>query len=298
MYQRAATGRRVRAHTRAPSPSPSYTACPSPPALALAVFSTLLFVAFTVARAGGRFAHLDLRIAARLVGLSDRHHLLRALHPLVHLGDLAFVCAVAGGASLILRLRGYRRAWSPLAFGLLSWPIELICKSIVPQPPILGSPRDIVHLGDLVRGPAATAFLDWLRGATPGGLDSLLRHAGSTALPLTSSYPSGSAARGTFVLGLLIWAALRARIPVLSALAALALLLPMAALGFSLVIFNWHWPVEVAGGYLLGLALLAAALAIIRPPPPRHAGEPPPPIPLRPRGPHSQQSPLPWIPNG
>jgi membrane-associated phospholipid phosphatase len=180
---------------------------------------------------------------------------------------------------------------------LLSWPIELGCKAVLPQPAILGSVQDSVQVGDLVHGPGAAAVRDWLHGAIPGGIDALLQHAGTATVGLSSSYPSGSTARGTFVLGLLIWACLRLNILVVSEMLAMALLAPMAALGFAVVLFNWHWPADVIGGYLLGLALLAGALALLRRPvtaPPRGSIQP---IPLRSGGPHSRHSPLSWVPS-
>jgi membrane-associated phospholipid phosphatase len=265
-------------------------------AVLMAVVLGAAFVGFTVARATGRFAQTDLRIVGHLVGLSEHQRLLKTLHPLVHLGDLGFVCAVALVAALVLRLRGYRHSWS-LLLVLLSWPIELTCKALIPQPAVLGSMQGSVQVGDLVHGPGAAAVRAWLYNAIPGGIDTLLHHAGTASVELTSSYPSGSAARGTFVLGLLIWAVLRLRILVVSEALAMLLMLPMAALGLSLVLFNWHWPADVAGGYLLGLALLACALALLQRPVPLSVGGPTVPGPLRDTGPHSPYSRLPWIPD-
>jgi hypothetical protein len=262
----------------------------------MALLLCIAFLAFTAARATGRFAHSDLRIVAHLVGLSEHQRLLKTLHPLVHLGDLGFVCAVAVAAALALRLRGYRHTWS-LLLVLLSWPIELACKALMSQPSVLGSMQDSVQVGDLMHGPGAAAVRTWLHNAIPGGIDTLLHHAGTASLELTSSYPSGSAARGSFVLGLLIWAVLRLRILVVSETLAVLLMLPMAALGLSLVLFNWHWPADVAGGYLLGLALLACVLALLQRPVAVPFGSPTVSDSLRDTGPHSPYSRLPWIPN-
>lgn len=266
----------------------------SPFAAAMCVLLTVAFLAVTVARATGRFAHLDLRIVAHVVPVGYHPRLLAAVHPLVHLGDAAFVLAVTLPATLVLWLLGYRRSWAVLLVGL-SWPVELGCKAIMSQPALLGAVRETVRVGDLARGPGAITLLDWFNRATPDGVGALVRHAGNVTVGLSSSYPSGSTARGAFVLGLLIWAALRLRIVVMSELLALALLAPMAGLGFAVVLFAWHWPADVLGGYLLGLALLAASLALLRLPhasPPSGAASP---IQAPSHGPHSPHSRLPWV---
>jgi membrane-associated phospholipid phosphatase len=171
---------------------------------------------------------------------------------------------------LVLWLLGYRRTWAVLS-GLLSWPIELGCKALLDQPGALsptgqgGFVPASVQLRSLLQGSATQQALDWLNHAMPG-LSALVHHAGTTTVGLTSSFPSGTTARGAFALGLLAWLCLVVDVPLLSQLFALALLGVAALLGFAVVLFAWHLPSDVLGGYLLGFALLAVALALLKRP--------------------------------
>lgn len=283
----------------------SFVAC------ALAALLTLAFVAVTVAWQRGRLAHTDLRIVAHLVPVRYHPRLLQALHPLVHLGDAVAVVPVTVLAMMVLWLRGYRRCWA-LWVGLLSWPIELGCKALLPQPvaldPTGNSPfyAETVQLGSLAHGRGTTQVLGWLSHAAPDGLTALARQAGGASLTMASTFPSGTTARGAFVLGLLAWLCLALDVPLFSGLLAMALLVPLALLGLAVVLYAWHWPSDVLGGYLLGFALLGLARAALRTPTgqvstPRagvHPAAPttPPLLPAE-RGPHSPRSPLPWVPN-
>jgi membrane-associated phospholipid phosphatase len=232
---------------------------------AAAVVLVLLFVGTTVLRVRGSLTHYDLRLVAHLVPLREHPRALALAHPLVHLGDLAFVLAFTLVACGLLWLAGYRRTWALLTVGL-SWPLELVCKSNLPQPDGLGTSQASVTLSSLVHGAATRSVSGWLQHATPEGVRALAGQAGGWTLNLTSSYPSGTTARATFVLGLLVWAAFRLGVPALSELLALALLAPLSVLGVAMVLYAWHWPSDVAGGYLLGFALLALALALLRRP--------------------------------
>jgi len=248
---------------RASAPSNRYHG--SLPAAFLTLLLAGAFVALARARVQGQLNRIDLRIVAHIVPERAHLRLLRDIHPLVHLGDAALVIPLALLAMTLLYLRGYRRAWAVLLIGL-SWPIELGCKALLPQPDALGYSQNSLQLSDLVPGTGSAQVLQWLGHAAPGALDRLVRHAGETVVALNSTFPSGSTSRGAYVLGLLIWASLRLRIVVLSEALALALLAPLAGLGFAVVLFAWHWPSDVLGGYLLGACLLATALAILRRP--------------------------------
>lgn len=263
------------------------------------------FAAFTAVRGSGMTTHTDLRIVAHLVPLRDHPHVLALLHPLVHLADGWFVVSVTLLVVLALWARGYRHPWA-LLVGLLSWPIELACKTLFPQPSGLFTGHATVQLQDLVHGRAATAVLDWLHNAAPGGVGTLVQSAGGATLGLASSYPSGTTARGAFVIGLLAWACLRLGGSSLGVLLATLLLVPLSTLGLAVVLYAWHWPSDVVGGYLLGLGLLAAGLAIQRRPSRLDAAVEDPPgggravsldaaVPhSRRTGPHSPYSRLPW----
>src|SRR6185312_6134013 len=113
--------------------------------------------------------HLDLRIVAHLVPVRDHTRLLKLIHPLVHLADAWFVLAVTALVMVVLWLRGYRRVWARGTV-LLSWLIEVGCKAIFPQPTSLFSAPSTVQMRDLVNGPGAGAFLDWLHRAAPSGV--------------------------------------------------------------------------------------------------------------------------------
>jgi membrane-associated phospholipid phosphatase len=278
--------------------------------VAWAVFLAGAFVVFTSVRVSGMTTHLDLRIVAHLLPIRDHQRLLKLLHPLVHLADGWFVVTVTMLMVLALWMRGYKHPWA-LMLGLLSWPIELACKAVFPQPSGLFTAHATVQIRDLVHGPGAAAVLDWLHNAAPGGVGTLVQNAGGATLGLASSYPSGTTARGAFVIGLLAWACLRLGGSSLGALLATLLLAPLSTLGLAVVLYAWHWPSDVVGGYLLGLGLLAAGLAIQRRPTRAHPAVEKQPGRGRPvyldaaasqpssqKGPHSPYSRLPWTPNG
>jgi len=319
MYQRSPRSSAVASPRSAPQPAGRWAYRTSPVAWAVAALLTMAFVAVAVAWQRGRLAHTDLRIVAHLVPVRYHPRLLQALHPLVHLGDAVAVVPMTALAMMVLWLRGYRRCWA-VWVGLLSWPIELGCKALLPQPvaldPTGNSPfyAETIDVGSLANGRGTAQVLGWLSHAAPDGLTALARQAGDASLTLASTFPSGTTARGAFVLGLLAWLCLALDVPVLSGLLALVLVLPLALLGLAVVLYAWHWPSDVLGGYLLGFALLALARAALRTPtgqapaprpasrgavPVPRAAVPTAPLPLRPttRGPHSPRSPLPWVPN-
>ena len=263
----------------------------SPVAGVCAAILAVAFAVFTAIRVSGVTTHLDLRIVAHLVPVRDHTRLLKLIHPLVHLADAWFVLAVTALAMIVLWLRGYRRVWALLTV-LLAWLIELGCKAVFPEPPALFTAPSSVQMRDLVRGPGAAAFLDWLHQAAPTGVGALVSRAGGATLGLASSYPSGTAARGAFVIGLIGWACSRMGGAGAGALLAALLVIPLSTLGLAVVLYAWHWPSDVMGGYLLGLGLLALGLACLRRPTRIAAVALPPPR----RGPHSPYSRLPWVP--
>jgi membrane-associated phospholipid phosphatase len=240
-----------------------------PARIAAAVWS-VAFLAVTFLRQQGRLAQLDLRIIIHVVPGRYHPRLLAAMHPLLHLGDAVFLIPVSLVAIAVLWLRGYRRTWV-LLVSVASWPLELLCKTALDQPGALSpSGRSdwvaaSVQLRSLVSGTSTEKVLAWLDRAMPG-FSMLMQHAGSAVVGLSSSFPSGTAARGTFALGLLAWLCLLAGIPLLSELLALSLLGAIALLGFALVLFAWHLPSDVLGGSVLGFALLSVALALLRRP--------------------------------
>lgn len=235
-----------------------------------AIAFTVAFAALAVMRQRGRLIHIDLRIITHIV--PGRHHprLIDALQPLTQLGDAIVLVPVSIFALVVLLLLGYRRCWAVL-IGVLSWPIELACKVALDQPGALdpsgqGSwATESVQLRSLVQGSGTQQVFAWLDHAMPG-ITAVIRDAGNTTVGLTSSFPSGTTARGAFVLGLLAWLCLTVEVPFVSELLVLALLGVAALLGFAVVLFAWHLPSDVLGGYLLGFALLAAALALLRRP--------------------------------
>jgi membrane-associated phospholipid phosphatase len=228
------------------------------------------FVALAIVRQRGRLIHLDLRIITHIVPGRQHPRLIDAMQPLTHLGDAVFLVPVSIVALVALRLLGYRRSWVVL-IGLLSWPIELACKATLDQPGALDPygqhnfGEESVQLRSMVHGAGARQVFDWLDHAVPG-LSALIQHAGSTTVGLTSSFPSGTTARGAFALGLLAWLCLLVDVPFVSELLALALFGVAGLVGIAVMLFAWHLPSDVLGGYLLGFALLAVALALLRRP--------------------------------
>ncbi len=269
-------------------------------ALAALIVLGLGFFVCTLFRVIGRYTHYDLRIVAHLVPARDHTHVLALIHPLVHLGDAAFVAAVMAGGMVVLWLMGYRHTWALLA-GFLSWPAELLCKATLPQPDGLGTQQASVTLSSLVHGAGTKTVGGWLQHTAPDSLRTLAGAAGGISVNLVSSYPSGTTARATFALGLLIWLCLQADIPLISGMVALAMVAPLCVVGPAMVLYAWHWPSDVLGGYLLGFLLLAATLAALRRPAvdgrslDQHSTRPAlSPLPVRSS---SSRSRLSWIPN-
>jgi len=118
--------------------------------------------------------------------------------------------------------------------------------------------------------PIELALKHWLAEPLPGLLyvipAACVPHAGAyipaIGLETPHPYPSGYAIRVTYVLALaalLLAVRWRAAGRVLAAGCALALVGLLA----SRVVLSWHWPSDMVGGALLGLALAAATGAVI-----------------------------------
>jgi undecaprenyl-diphosphatase len=132
--------------------------------------------------------------------------------------EFVAVATVALAAGLLIQERGRLTLRLVVAF-LITGLIELTAKTVVPQPPVPG---------DAIRAPDP----------------SLL--AVSTPYP----YPSGHMLRSVLLLGAiyLLWPSRPGRV---------ALLIFLAAAATSRVYLGTHWPSDVLGGALLGLAGLA-----------------------------------------
>jgi undecaprenyl-diphosphatase len=183
------------------------------------LLSTVAFLACSAAAGAGLFQPLDVLILD-LARRTDSGVL----------DALGWVTSVAGGVEfvavatlalatgLLLVGRGPLALRLVIAF-LITGLIELTAKTVVPQSPVPG---------------------DAMRAPDPSLLDV------STPYP----YPSGHMLRSVLLLGAiyLLWPSKPARI---------ALLIFLAASAVSRVYLGTHWPSDVIGGALLGLAGLA-----------------------------------------
>ncbi|WP_314241939.1 phosphatase PAP2 family protein [Streptomyces kutzneri] len=79
-----------------------------------------------------------------------------------------------------------------------------------------------------------------------------------------AAYPSGHAMTATVVCGLLLWLLpARGRVPVTWAVAAWVVgVVSVLGVGFTRVYLGVHWPSDVLGGWLLGVALVALATSV------------------------------------
>jgi undecaprenyl-diphosphatase len=185
------------------------------------LLSTAAFLACTAVAGAGGLHFLDVLILDLAQGTDS-----------VVLDAIGLVTSVVGGVEFVavatvvlvatLLAEGRRRLATRLVIAfLVTGLVELAAKTVVPQPPVLE---------------------DAMRAPDPSLLDL------STPYP----YPSGHMLRSVLLLGTiyLLWPNRPARV---------ALLIFLAAAATSRVYLGTHWPSDVIGGALLGIAGLAWA---------------------------------------
>jgi len=252
---------------------------------AAAGFLAAAFLITTVGRAQGALAGLDVRLVAYLVPVQYPPSLLAGMRALVLIDNPLLNVSLPLAAMAILWLGGYRHTWGILLIWL-SWPVEAGLQATLSQPRALDAGQTLAPMQIMLHGSGLSTTADWLHRAAPESAGSVLMLVGNVTVKLSSGYPSGAAARGAFLFGLFIWACLEMRTLILTkfigprgvgapqaqrisltkVLVVLALLALLYVFSVAVVLYSWHWPSEVLGGYLLGLALLGASLAVLRQP--------------------------------
>jgi undecaprenyl-diphosphatase len=126
------------------------------------------------------------------------------------------------------------RAIAPLVF-LFSVPIEMVLKYTLYQPV-----------------PGSNLYRRTIRYAL-------------FAFPSPMSFPSGHATRTAFMCVLAIYLLVRLLGPVRGALCAAPLVLLAITSGWSRIYLGYHWPMDVIGGFLLGIGGACLAIALLEP---------------------------------
>jgi len=184
---------------------------------ALAALALAVFATLSVLVTGGSTAGLDRDI---MLGAATLHAdaLTVLMQILSHVGGTIAVAAVAGLGSLGLWLQGYRRAALRLAGALAVGALVIVLTKLVFERP----------------RPDVFAWLDH---------------------PSGESFPSGHSLAGVFFFPLLAQTARDVyRAPRWLVIVALVL---GVLIGLSRIYLGVHWPTDVLGGFVLGLALLA-----------------------------------------
>jgi undecaprenyl-diphosphatase len=187
----------------------------------LILLSTVGFLVCSSAAAAGLFRHLDVKILSLVQGHTSV--VMDAVGLVISLvGGLEFVTVAAVALAAGLFVGGRRRlALRLLAALVVTGVVEIAFKMVVPQVPV---PEDVV------------------RGPEPSLLDV------NTPYP----YPSGHMLRSGLLLGAiyLLWPYRPGRVAIVAFLVASAV---------SRLYLGAHWPSDVIGGALLGIAGLAWA---------------------------------------
>jgi len=183
------------------------------------LFSTAAFLACSAAAGAGLFRPLDVKILALAQGHTSGVMDRVGLVTSV-VGGVEFIAVAAVALAAGLFARGRRRlAWRLLAAFVVTGAIEVLFKMVVPQPPVSGNA---------------------LRGQDLSLLD----------ISMPYPYPSGHMLRLVLLLGAvyLLWPNKPGRIAIV------AFLIASAA---GRLYLGTHWPSDVLGGALLGIAGLA-----------------------------------------
>jgi undecaprenyl-diphosphatase len=209
-------------------------------ALALAL-AALGFLAVSLAAASGLLLPADQTVLSRIAAWRDCGRIGQAtVLSIIGAGEVSLLMTAILAAACLARRQP--RAAAALLLLYVSLPIEVALKHTLTQP----LPSTLFPI------PGAC---EWYHPAL------------SLATP--HSYPSGYAIRVTYFFALAaVWVAGRwsgsashgRRAPLLRWAGPLALTMVLALLLASRLVLSWHWPSDLIGGALLGLALAAATI--------------------------------------
>jgi membrane-associated phospholipid phosphatase len=204
------------------------------------VFLGVLFIALTIAVAGGTFSTLDQQVAQAMhdAWQPSLHGLFQGI---AELGSLEVTTVIMAGLTFYLWRAGFGSDALVFLVFIAAQVFELYYKlTLVHRQP----PRSILE-GD---GPSITQLF---AGGEIAG----------------NSFPSGHVLRAVIVYGLLAFVIRRlATSPRVRALAAVVAIAIIALVSFDRLYLDVHWESDVIGGLLLGaIALLAGTVWLDRP---------------------------------